>query len=72
MANIMLYRDFQKYRSVCIKYDFFSAGSNEQYNKVYELMRDKGVSLHDLSLLTWVCSSKYSFAEVVFILENNL
>lgn len=68
----VLFRDFDKYRSVCIRNNFFASGSNEQYSKVHGMMRERGVSLEDLALVTWLCSSGRSYAQVLEILEKEL
>lgn len=61
--------DFGRYRSCCIRNNFFTAGTNEQYEKVYELMK-KGITIHDLAMLTWLCSSGSDLEQIRFILQN--
>lgn len=49
-------RDFDSYRSCCIRHNFFGCGTNEQYMKVYRLMATGGMPFDDVVLATWLCS----------------
>lgn len=49
----------------------FSAGTNEQFNKVYELMRS-GMTLHDLALATYLCTSGKTLDTIKDILRKEL
>lgn len=67
----MKYYEFFPYRACCIKHNLFSAGTNEQYAKVCEMMRE-GITLHDLALVTWLCSSDVTLGQVKDLLKNSL
>ena len=43
-------------RSYCIQNNLFTAGSNNQYNKMFTMVAD-GKPLKDIALVIWTCSS---------------
>lgn len=67
----MKFYNVSRYRSVCIRHDFFTSGTNSQYEKAFELLRT-GATLHDLTLVTWLCSSGYTYDEVQKILKDEM
>lgn len=42
-------------RELCIKNNWFTCGSNRQYDKLFE-MNENGKSIDELSLVIWLCS----------------
>lgn len=54
-------------RHTCIKYDWFTAGSNEQYSKLFELNND-GASLHELALIIWLCTPNTEVQSIEYVL----
>ncbi len=45
----------ERLRALCIRKNWFTAGTNSQYNKLFALNR-KGASAEELALVIWVCS----------------
>lgn len=69
MANYKI-SDFSRYRNCCIRNNFFASGTNEQYMKVYQLMKEGGITLHDLSLATWLCTDGYTLEQIKGVLRQ--
>lgn len=44
-------------RLLCIKNDWFTAGSNEQYNKLF-YANSNGCSIEEIATIIWLCSSE--------------
>lgn len=42
-------------RTFCIRNDFFTAGTNAQYEKLFTL-NDRGACYYELGLVIWLCS----------------
>ena len=40
---------------LCVKRNYFTCGTNEQYQKMFDMARD-GATAHDIALVIWVCS----------------
>ena len=51
-------------RVLCIQEDWFTSGTNSQYEKLFDLNRE-GASLEELALVIWICSSDVSREEVL-------
>ena len=68
---LSLFFDCEKYRICCITHQFFTCGSANQYEKVFNLIQE-GVTLHELAQLTWICSTGYSLEEVRSILSREM
>lgn len=49
----------EELRLLCIEKSWFTAGSNQQYQKLFDMNRD-GASLEELALVIWICSSNDS------------
>jgi hypothetical protein len=62
--------DFGYYQSVCIGNDLFGGGTNTQFDKVYRMMKNGGISMNDLTLITWLCSCNRTYDEVKGILRK--
>lgn len=56
-------------RILCIEKDWFTAGSNQQYQKLFDMNRD-GASLEELALVIWICSSNDSREAILHELEK--
>lgn len=67
----MKYYSSEKYRQVCIKYNFFSCGTNSQYEKVFTLINN-GISLNELAIATYICSCNYSLETIKSILVKEM
>ena len=42
-------------RNLCIKNNYFTSGTNKQYDTMFKMAQD-GSPIHDVALLIWVCS----------------
>jgi hypothetical protein len=51
-------------RSICIKNNWFTNGSINQYTKLFEL-NDSGASLDELALIIWLCSLNTTKQEII-------
>lgn len=49
----------EELRLLCIEKDWFTHGTNQQYQKLFDMNRD-GASLEELALVIWICSSNDS------------
>lgn len=57
-------------RNLCITFDWFSCGTNEQYQRMFELAAD-GASVCDVALVIWICSdSKFRREDIIFELNK--
>ncbi len=45
----------EELRLLCIKNDYFTEGSNEQYSKLFDL-NSEGATLEEMALVIWICS----------------
>ena len=48
-------------RQLCIENDYFTVGSCEQYEKMFE-MAEGGSPAHDIALVIWICSTDASLS----------
>ena len=55
--------------SLCNKHGWFDSGDLAQYEKLRQLVR-AGVSVHDLALVIWVCTSSEHGETVESIAEK--
>ena len=46
----------EELRNLCIKNDWFTSGDNEQYSRLFSLLRT-GASVDTLAAVIWTCSS---------------
>jgi len=53
---------------LCNKEQYFTDGSIEQYNKMFELV-EEGSPLHDIALAIWICSEDVLLDDVETQLE---
>ena len=58
-------------RKMCIENDWFTAGDNRQYQKLFEsnIHSEGSLSVRELATIIWVCSSNASFEEILEKLE---
>lgn len=49
--------DTETLRDLCIKNNWFTCGSNSQYDKLF-YMNEQGYSVDELSLVIWICSEE--------------
>lgn len=49
--------DNYKLRSLCIAHDWFTCGTNRQYDKLFE-MNEQGASIEHIATVIWVCSDE--------------
>lgn len=48
---------FEEVQGLCIKYRWFTNGDNEQFEKLYDMIRE-GASLDEVALVIWICSTE--------------
>lgn len=51
-------------RSLCIKNDWFTCGSNSQYEKMFKKVRE-GADVEEVATIIWVCSENVSKEEII-------
>ena len=49
--------DTETLRALCIKNNWFTCGSNSQYDKLFD-MNEHGCSVDELALVIWICSDE--------------
>ena len=54
---------------LCNKYQWFTSGSINQYNKLFERNKE-GASLQTLATIIWICSVGYTENEIFQILQK--
>ena len=57
-------------RTLCVKNDWFTAGDNNQYSSLFEML-DNGAPIHDLALIIWICSADATIEEIEKVLSAN-
>lgn len=55
-------------RAICIKYDLFTCGDIDQYNKLFDMLNN-GATLNEIAAVIWVCSRIESISAVVRLLN---
>lgn len=72
------YVDKEGLMQLCIRLNWFTCGSNRQYDKLFELAdhinsgRDE-ITVKDLAIVIWVCSdTDLSIDYIVSVLESNV
>ncbi len=58
----------EKLRSLCIKNNWFTCGTNSQYEKLFQL-NEENAPAQDLALVIWVCSEGWEWLDIVKALE---
>lgn len=53
-----------KLRELCIEKKWFHSGSNEQYEKMFDVSTGQGYTLRDLAVIIWVCSEGFSLKQI--------
>ncbi len=54
---------------VCNKYNFFTEGTNEQYSKLFDTVREDAQDIGKIALIIWVCSEQ-SYKDIYNTLVN--
>lgn len=54
---------------LCNKYQWFTAGDIDQYNKLFQKC-EAGASFEELALIIWLCSSNATEKEILHILQD--
>lgn len=56
---------------LCVSNNWFTCGSNRQYNKMFELS-EQGISLKELARIIWLCSDEtiHTQASIYNILKS--
>jgi len=61
---------FSKVYSLCNKHNWFTHGSNSQYDRMFKMV-DAGKPIHEIALVIWICSDpKWSVEEIESILNS--
>ena len=55
----------------CVKHNLFIDGTNEQYDKMYELVSE-GISCRDLTTIIWLCSPRTDREELYKLLHKEV
>lgn len=63
-------RSTYELRSLCIKNNWFTCGSNEQYEKLMDQCRE-GALCNILAAMIWICSEDAELEEIAKILTEN-
>lgn len=61
----------ERLRQLCIEWDWFTLGSNMQYEKLF-ILNSNGESIEILAAIIWVCSENCSKASIEEILRIEL
>ena len=69
MGNITTFLTTQAMHTICNKYNWFTAGDNEQYSKLFEMTRG-GAEIHELALIIWICSEDKTIREIEYTLQQ--
>ena len=51
-------------RSLCIKKDWFTNGTNTQYERLFDRVRD-GADIDEIATIIWVCSENVTKEEII-------
>ena len=51
-------------RSLCIKNEWFTHGSNYQYGKLFDRARE-GASIEELATIIWICSENVTKEAII-------
>lgn len=51
-------------RSLCIKKDWFTYGTNTQYERLFDRVRD-GADIDEIATIIWVCSENVTKEEII-------
>lgn len=59
--------DFESLRKLCIKHKWFTAGSNEQYDKLFDA-NESGLPIEAIAAMIYVCSDGWWYGDILEIL----
>jgi len=62
----MIKINYNKMRNFCINNNYFTGGTNSQYEKLFEML--ESASVHELAIVIYVCSPDTTISEI----ENKL
>lgn len=49
---------------LCVEKRYFTSGSNEQYQQMFNMAEDEAFSDRDVAIVIWICSSNADLATV--------
>ncbi len=61
----------EQLRSLCIKNNWFTDGTNSQYEKLFQL-NEESATIQDLALVIWVCSEGWEWLDIVKAIEAKI
>lgn len=56
--------DWDDLRELCIKNNWFTCGTCQQYDKLYEMTRSGDFTMHEVATVIWVCSDNVEIKEI--------
>ena len=62
----------ERLQSLCVKHNWFTCGSNNQYEKLFEIGEDPSTSPEMLATLIWFCSDNVNYGDVLKVIYNEL
>lgn len=65
-------RSKNKMYDCCVRHNFFTRGSNDQYQDMFDMVDDPNVSIVELAAVVWICSEGYTRDEVLNILRKEI
>lgn len=71
MKNTSL-RSKNKMYDCCIRHNFFTRGSSDQYQKMFDMVDDPNVSIVEIAAVVWICSDGYTRDEILNILRKEI
>ena len=57
-------------RELCIEHDWFTGGSCEQYEKLFQMNEDLKFTTSDLAMAIWLCTPDSDLDEILTILRE--
>ena len=56
-------------RGLCIKHDWFTCGTCEQYEKLF-YANEHGATIEEIATIIWVCSDNWCRRDILAILKE--
>ena len=69
MATVYAVTDYEGLRNLCIKNNWFTEGTNKQYEKLF-YANEHGCTIEEIATIIWLCSDDVARRDVVFSLEE--
>lgn len=63
------YSNVQKVYSLCNRYQWFTHGTNTQYERMFDMVREKRKT-KDIALVIFICSEGYTEKQIYDILKS--